>query len=253
MKNTIHTFAWIVSDNAHEKSPLLCYTGDLYYPQTWPWEDWGVQAEKKEERAPSNQRTRAGQNALCADGAQEETEELSSLWKSWRNKADPCEGYGSPPLLSAHFPPGPLLAQETDGEKHSCLDLIERGYQVKYFLHTDDGNEPKIHPGLCCYVCKEWGKPKYVTVPLLQNEISSFQRNKSTADCTRSQPHNFSHLILRGGYSSSWGTALPWLLPLSRVNPSGILHDASWADSCHQWAWFSCCCLPNDLFSNQEA
>lgn len=50
MKNTIQTFAWIVSDNAREKPPLL-YTGDLYYPQTQPWEDWGVQPEKKE-KAP---------------------------------------------------------------------------------------------------------------------------------------------------------------------------------------------------------
>lgn len=99
MKNTIQTFAWIMSDNAYEKLPLLCYTGDLYYPQTQPWEDWGFQAEKKEERAPSNQRTRAGKKALCADGVQEETEELSSLWKSWRNKgADTCEGYGSQSL-----------------------------------------------------------------------------------------------------------------------------------------------------------
>lgn len=99
MKNTIHTFAWIVSNNVHEKSPLLCRTGDLYYPQTRPWEDWGVQAEKEEERAPSNQRTRAGQKALCVHGVQEETEELSLLWKSWRNKgADPCEGYGSQSL-----------------------------------------------------------------------------------------------------------------------------------------------------------
>lgn len=31
MKNTIQTFAWFVSDNALEKSPLLSYTGDLYH------------------------------------------------------------------------------------------------------------------------------------------------------------------------------------------------------------------------------
>lgn len=179
------------------------------------------------------------------------------MWRVWQPKP-------SPPLLSAHYPPGPLLAQETDGEKHSCLDLIERGYQVKYFLPTDDGNEPKIRPGLCCYICIDqgkqlngnsllsgWGKPN-MTVPLLQN-ISTLQRNKSTADCTHPQPYNFSHLIARGNYSFSWGTALLWLLLLSRVNPLGMLHDASWADSCHQWAWFSCCCLPNDLFSNQDA
>lgn len=91
-----------MSDNALEKSPLLCYTGDLYYPKTEPWENWGAQAEKKEEKAPSNQRTRAGQKALCSNGVQEETEELSSLWKKGRNEgADPCEGYGSqsPDLL----------------------------------------------------------------------------------------------------------------------------------------------------------
>lgn len=47
MKNIVQTFAWIVSDNACGKSHLLCYTGDVYYPQIQPWEDWEVQAEEK--------------------------------------------------------------------------------------------------------------------------------------------------------------------------------------------------------------
>jgi len=62
-----------VSDNAHGKSHLLCYTGDPYHPQTQPWENWKAWAEEKYERAPSNQRTRAGQRALCGDGVREKT------------------------------------------------------------------------------------------------------------------------------------------------------------------------------------
>lgn len=161
------------------------------------------------------------------------------MWRVWQSKP-------SPPLLSAHFPAGPLLAQETDGEKHSCLDQIEIGYQVKYFLHTDNGSEPKIHPGLCCYVYRV-GKAK---CDCSSTSELYFIFSEKQIHC---RWYNFSHPIARGTYSFSWGTALPWLLLLSRLNPSQILQDASWADSCHQWAWFSCCCLPNDLFSNQEA
>lgn len=73
-----HSFAWIVSDNACGKSHPLCYTGDLYYPQTQPWEDCGVQAE--DERAPSNQRTRAGQRALCGGVVLEDARQNCLHW-----------------------------------------------------------------------------------------------------------------------------------------------------------------------------
>lgn len=174
----------------------------------------GLGSPGREERREHLQTRGLGlDKRLCVLMVQEETKKLSSLWKSWRNKgADLCEGVWqskpSPPLLSAHFPAESLLAQETDGKKHSCLNLIERECQVKYFLHTDDGSEPKIHPGLCCYICIEWGEPN-MTVPLHQNDISSFQRNKFAADCTYPQPYNFSHLISRGNYSFSGGTVLP--------------------------------------------
>lgn len=52
-------------------------------------------------------------------------------------------------LQPPHFSPSSFLTQETDGEKkHSCLDLVERGHQVEYFLHSDS-NKPKI-PSLAC-------------------------------------------------------------------------------------------------------
>lgn len=62
-----------------------------------------------------------------------------------------------PPLCSeelqpAHFPLGSFLAQETDrGKKHSCLDLMERGCQVEYFLHSD-GKEHR-HSLPCAAMC----------------------------------------------------------------------------------------------------
>lgn len=72
MKNTVQTFARIVSDNACGKSHLLCTQMCTIHRYSLGRTGKSRQKRRKDERAPSNQRSRAGQRPLCGDDVWEE-------------------------------------------------------------------------------------------------------------------------------------------------------------------------------------